>query len=185
MPRQARELDQKRYKQALEACRDSRELAMFLLSTKAGLRSAEIAGLTWDRCDFDQGVLLLTKTKGDKYREVPISKHLRAALEAWRDEQSPTKRHVFTNRHRDKGKPLTANAVAVWFRSFYRDRLGWEGYSSHSGRRSFVTNTARKIVEVGGSLRDVQSLAGHASLQTTQRYIAVNTEAKRKVVDLI
>jgi site-specific recombinase XerC len=40
------------------------------------------------------------------------------------------------------------------------------------------------IVEAGGSLRDVQELAGHASLATTQRYIQGDTDAKRMVVDL-
>jgi integrase/recombinase XerD len=34
----------------------------------------------------------------------------------------------------------------------------------------------------GSSLRDVQELAGHASLATTQRYIQGDTEAKRKVI---
>jgi site-specific recombinase XerC len=54
----------------------------------------------------------------------------------------------------------------------------WQG----SGR--VVTRCARKIVEAGGSLRDVQELAGHASLSTTQRYIQGDTAAKRRLVDL-
>ena len=57
--------------------------------------------------------------------------------------------------------------------------------SSHSGRRTFITRAAKKVVEAGGSLRDVQQLAGHSSLQTTQRYIEGDSEAKRKLVDLI
>jgi integrase/recombinase XerD len=36
---------------------------------------------------------------------------------------------------------------------------------------------AKKIVEAGGSLRDVQELAGHSSLATTQRYIQGDTNA--------
>jgi hypothetical protein len=47
----------------------------------------------------------------------------------------------------------------------------------------FATRCAKKIVEAGGSLRDVQELAGHASLATTQRYIQGDSAAKRKVVD--
>jgi integrase len=39
---------------------------MFLLSIKAGPRAVEIAGLTWDRIDFDGNYLLLKATKGDK-----------------------------------------------------------------------------------------------------------------------
>jgi site-specific recombinase XerD len=48
-----------------------------------------------------------------------------------------------------------------------------------------VTECAKKISTVGGSLRDVQQLAGHASLSTTQRYIAADVRAQRKVVDLL
>ena len=72
------------------------------------------------------------------------------------------------------------NTFACW----YSD-LGFIGASSHSGRRTFITNVAKKISAVGGSMRDVQSLAGHSNLQTTQRYIEIDTMSQRKVIDLI
>ena len=53
------------------------------------------------------------------------------------------------------------------------------------GRRTFITRAARKIVEAGGSLRDVQQLAGHTQLGTTQGYIDGSSEAKRRVVEKI
>ena len=46
-----------------------------------------------------------------------------------------------------------------------------------SAGRTAITNWARKITAAGGSLRDVQSLAGHASLADTQRYIDQSPEA--------
>jgi integrase len=80
---------------------------------------------------------------------------------------------------------MTANAVAAWFKDLYTRRLGWTGYSSHSGRRTFATHAARKATSVGGSLRDVQDLLGHSSLHTTQLYLEPSSDAKRRLVDLL
>jgi integrase/recombinase XerC len=86
--------------------------------------------------------------------------------------------------HSERSEGYSAASVQVWFARLC-GKLGFTGASSHSGRRTFITRAARKIIEAGGSLRDVQELAGHASLATTQRYIAGDTDAKRKVVALI
>ena len=67
-----------------------------------------------------------------------------------------------------------------WFRA-----LGYQGCSSYSGRRTFITNAARKISTVGGSLRYIQILAGHSALSMTQRYIEADAAAQRKIVDLV
>jgi integrase/recombinase XerD len=81
-----------------------------------------------------------------------------------------------------ESRAMTANAVTVRFHRLYAS-LGFTGASSHSGRRTFITKMARRIVTVGGSLKDVQELAGHASLSTTQRYIEANADAKRLAIE--
>jgi integrase len=101
------------------------------------------------------------------------------ALKATRNVPEPHENII----HSERDHGMSANAVTVWFHRPYAS-LGLAGGSSHSGRGTFVTRCAKKIVEAGGSLRDVQELAGHASLQTTQRYIQGDSVAKRKVVDL-
>jgi len=73
---------------------------------------------------------------------------------------------------------VIVNAFWHWYRA-----LGFDGCSSHSGRRTFITNAARNISRFGGSLRDVQALARHSSLSMTQMYIEIDSEAMRKVVD--
>ncbi len=77
-----------------------------------------------------------------------------------------------------------ANSIAHWFRRLYAN-LGFDGCSSHSGRRTAITTWARNVSKVSGSMRDVQSLAGHSSMQINQAYIDVNVEAKQKLVDLV
>src|SRR6266704_889736 len=168
-----------------------RDRVMFLLSIKAGLRAKEIACLSWSMVTDAEGqvaeVLTLpnraSKGRGGG-RIIPLNWTLQQALvdlyQLRGDVVHPDRPVVYSER----GGPLTASSVTKWFFHLYRD-LGMTGCSSHSGRRTFITRAARKVSEVGGSVRDVQQLAGQASLQTTQRYIEGDTEAKRKLVQLI
>jgi site-specific recombinase XerD len=84
----------------------------------------------------------------------------------------------------ERSDGMSAQAIVNLFWRWYR-HIGFDGCSSHSGRRTFITNTARKISTVGGSLRDVQMLAGHTNLRTTQRYIEANPEAQVRIVELV
>jgi integrase/recombinase XerD len=166
-----------------------RNRAIFLLSVKAGLRAKEIAGLTWTMVTDAEGKLCdsirLTDTaaKGRSGRIIPLNKELRSILSTlW--EARPLGRaspYVIASERSDK---TSSYAIVNKFAGWYR-HLGFFGASSHSGRRTFITNAARRISTVGGSLRDVQMLAGHSSLSTTQRYIDSDGEAQRKVVELV
>lgn len=161
-----------------------RHRAMFLLSAKAGFRAKEIAMVSWRMVlgsNGKTGTLIVleniaSKGKGGG-RIIPMNPVLREAIEALRLAQ------VFV-RPDDTLFGMKANAVTVWFWRLYA-RLGFTGCSSHSGRRTFGTATAKKIEAAGGSLRDVQQLLGHSSLTTTQRYIEGDSAAKNRVVALL
>ena len=84
----------------------------------------------------------------------------------------------------ERGGPMTPLSIVVWFARAYC-AVGLEGCSSHSGRRTFITRAARLVHKAGGSLRDVQLLAGHRSIQTTQQYIDGDSDAQRKLVAMI
>ncbi len=176
----------------LEATRyPKRDRAMVLLSVKAGLRAKEIAEVTWAMVTDADGRVADTIALEDRAskgrrggRTIPMHPHLRealAALQADRGELADKDRPVI---HSERGTGLSAASIAIWFHRTYSD-IGLAGCSSHSGRRTFITRAARKIVEAGGSLRDVQQLAGHAQLGTTQGYIDGSSEAKRRVVEMI
>ena len=165
-----------------------RDRVMVLLSIRAGLRAKEIAMLRWSMVTDAEGNVgdaphLPNKASKGKNggRTVPLRAELRDALLKLHADRNPDSSDNIIHSERDVG--MSAGAVQVWFHRPYQE-LGFSGASSHSGRRTFITRIAKKIVEAGGSLRDVQELAGHASLSTTQRYIQGDSAAKRRVVDM-
>jgi integrase/recombinase XerD len=170
-----------------------RDQTAFLLSVRAGLRAKEIANLRWSMVltpDTEVGdAIHLTNTasKGRSGRVIPLNKQLRGnllqmlAVARQGRQFHPETSHIITT---ERSSRTSAQAVVNMFKRWYDD-LGLLGCSSHSGRRTFITNAARKISTVGGSLRDVQMLAGHSSLAVTQRYIDGDSEARKKIVDLI
>ena len=163
-----------------------RNRVMVLLSVKAGLRAAEIANLTWDMvldgcCEVARTIELRDEAaKNGNGRRLPIHRDLLDALEALLLVTGPTGPIVRSER----GGRMTAVSIVNWFARAYRG-IGLAGCSSHSGRRTFITRAARLVHRAGGSLRDVQVLAGHRSIQTTQRYIDGDTDAQRKLVAMI
>ena len=159
---------------------------ILLLSLKAGLRAGEIANLTWDVVVGPTGEIASAielrdcAAKKKSGRLIPIHPSLRTALAAWRKITTGNGPVIRSER----GGPMTPVSIVNWFAIAYR-AVGLAGCSSHSGRRTFITRAARLVHKAGGSLRDVQLLAGHRSIQTTQRYIDGDTDAQRKLVAMI
>lgn len=166
----------------------TRNRAMVLLSFKAGLRACEIAGLTWPMVLTGAGRVALVLTishgiaKHGRLRRMPMNATLAVALRELHAEQGyPNRGPVIAS---ERGRPMTARSVVNWFGTVYRE-IGLDGCSSHSGRRTFITRSARMLAKTGGSLRDIQELAGHQAITTTERYIAGDRDAQRKLVGLV
>jgi integrase/recombinase XerD len=163
-----------------------RNTVMVLLSAKAGLRAGELVNLTWDMVvDASgqiSGLIELTDNAAKKCsgRSIPVHPDLIAALATWR-QIAPPSDYVIAS---ERGGAMTALSIVVWFNRAFK-KIGLKGCSSHSGRRTFVTRAARIVHKADGSLRDVQLLAGHRSILTTQRYIDGDSEAQRKLVAMI
>ena len=170
-----------------------RDETIFLLSIKSGLRSKEISLLGWKMVSKSDGTiddyinLPNSSSKGNGGRIIPLHKdikeNLKLMLEEHRELYGFDQNKSFIVR--TERSPFTSSQIIVnMFQKWY-GKLGLLGCSSHSGRRTFITETSKKISLVGGSLRDIQMMVGHQSLQTTQRYIEGDSDSQKKVVDLI
>lgn len=165
----------------------ARNRAMILMTFWAGLRVGELAQLRYgDAFDAEHRPRAEIRldpaiTKGRHARTVFVALKLRDELARYAQAHHtraagdclfPTQKHP----HRG----FTPNTCAQHFLTLYR-RAGIENASSHSGRRTFITQLANK----GVTVRVLASLAGHRSIATTQRYIDVNDDMKRSAVELI
>jgi integrase/recombinase XerD len=161
-----------------------RNRVVILLSHYAGLRAKEIAELTvgdiYDSAGQPKQMVLLepAQTKGHRRRTFAISRILANELcmyrvkMAFRSANEPLIKS-------QKNTAFSANSMCQLICKLYRD-TGISGATSHSGRRSFITNLANK----GVSARVLMELAGHQNLATTQRYIDVNDEILLRAVEL-
>ena len=153
---------------------EERDKVFLLLSVRGGLRAREISLLPWSAVTNGEGEIVRNihinsaVAKGERERVVPMKEDLYAALCNLRKMRPDDLRIAYSV----KGghKYMTPNAMVQYFRRYYA-KLGFEGLSSHSGRRTFITNLARNCNLVGCSLMDVQRLAGHARVTSTEFYV--------------
>lgn len=164
--------------------KERNELAV-LLSYYAGLRVKEIASLKHsDVFDSNGGVkrivaLRAEQTKGSAGRTIVLNDKLAQALTQL-VRRSTNKNYCDLALIRSqKGAAFSANSLCQLFGRIYAT-AGIDGASSHSGRRTFITNLAHK----GVSAKVLMTLAGHQHMSTTQRYIDVNDEMLKAAVEL-
>jgi integrase len=166
-----------------------RNCLIFLLSVRAGLRAKEIAFLTWGMVTDAQGNIddsiniQDVASKGKSGGIIWLNKELQQSLIQYKKliEPKNMNKNIITT---ERNNQTSAQVIVNMFQSWY-EKIGFDGCTSHSGRRTFITNSARKISTVGGSIKDVQMLARHTSLQMTQKYIESDIEAQKKVVQII
>ena len=162
-----------------------RNRCILLMQHWAGTRIGEVAALRWgDVVDADGIVrselrLSAAQTKGDRARVVLVNQRLQAELTRYVAVTAPRSQELpFFSTQRAAG--FTANTLTHIVNALYR-RAGIDGDSSHSGRRTFITNLAER----GISVRVLQHLANHRSIATTQRYIDIRPSMLRSAVELV
>jgi integrase/recombinase XerD len=164
-----------------------RNRAMLMMTVAAGLRVSEVAGLTLGDVLDSKGTvrgevfLAAHRVKHQHARTIYINSRLQQELTdyiATRTNKSPDLPLFPT--HRGPRRHFSPNTLAQHFYWVYK-RAGVSNASSHSGRKTFLTSLASQ----GVSVFVLASLAGHKSISTTQRYVTVNDDVKRRAVELV
>jgi integrase len=168
-----------------------RNKAVLQLTYLAGLRAKEVSLLRWEHllnedCEIGEAITLTNDiTKGKSGGTIPLNDTLRATLSALltQDEVARKDRKSAVIKS-ERGQAFKTQSIVNLLWQHYR-KCDIQGASSHSGRRTFITNAARKISLAGGSMRDIQQLARHSNLQITQRYVEANSAAQKAVVNML
>lgn len=163
----------------------TRDRIIVLTSFLSGMRAHELASLKitdvigeGDRVR-DEIMLDASQTKGRHARRVFINAKLKKELSSYVKAMCAGRQPHDPLFRSQKGRGFNANTMCQLFLNIYA-ACGIKGASSHSGRRTFITNLASKSV----SVRVLAALAGHASIATTQKYIDVNDAQLRNAVEL-
>ncbi len=161
----------------LEAAHTPWHRAMIALLLFAGLRRSELAAITLEDLDLEEGQLLV-RGKGAKQRVVPLMSVVVEAIRKYLSCRPQTEsKHLFVSRV--GGRPIHERVIGRMLgRVLTEARLDEEGITPHRIRHTFATHLIRNGVDV----RTVQELLGHADLQTTARYLHSDTRAKQEAV---
>ena len=165
----------------------SRNRTMLLMTHLGGMRVGEVAALRYvDVLNCDGTIraeinLAAEQTKGLHSRTVFLSSKLRKELVSYvavHPVLTLDRALFYTQKNPKRG--FTANTLAQYFLQLYR-RVGIDGASSHSGRRSFATTLSSK----GVGVRVLMRAMGHRNISTTIGYVDASDDMLRKAVDLV
>jgi integrase/recombinase XerD len=154
-----------------------------------GIREAEASGLNIGSLDGDKGARRIeVRGKGGKVRPIPID----TALETVIDEYMKQRRQRFPREDVNhpgtalfvdvRAKRLTVHQIRYLVEKLYV-RAGIRaqvptGALVHALRHTFAT----EALEAGADVVELQELLGHASLETTRRYLSATAQGLRQVI---
>ena len=164
-----------------------RNRAMIYTIFNTGMRVSEVANLRFkDVVDGEGAVkreirLSAEDTKTKEARIVFVNDKLHKELTRYVRLYKPLNTNVkFFYSQKRASDGYSPNTLAQFFHYLF-NRAGIAGASSHSGRRSFITNLANK----GVGVRVIMGLSGHRALSSVQCYIDCNDDMKRKAINLL
>jgi site-specific recombinase XerD len=153
-----------------------RFLNEFEIALHTGMRRSEQFSLAWDQVDLKGKRIQLLKTKNGSGRVIPLNSAALAAFER-QFQVSGHAKQVFLA---DDGKPLIRKPIRRWFEDTML-KAQIKNFSWHCLRHTF----ASRLVMAGVSLKAVQELMGHKTIQMTARYAHLSPGHLQSAVELI
>ncbi len=149
----------------LSATTKLRDRCLLMTAYAAGLRVSELVSLKVSDLDSERMMIRVEQGKGRKDRYTILSSRLLAELRwYWKHHRPQT--WLFPN---GKGGPISVNYAQRIYNSAKQRAAIQKGKGIHTLRHCFATH----LLEAGVDLRTIQSLLGHNSIQSTQRYLQV------------
>jgi integrase len=168
-------LSQKERKALLQACKESKNKHLYLITLLAlstGMRQSEIMTLTWSQIDLDRGCITLFKTKNGEIRVVPLVGLAAQEIQRHGKVRTLNNQHVFPGRHHSHANfPRKAWETAL-------KKADIEDFHFHDCRHSAASELAMN----GASLHEIAAVLGHKTLAMVQRYAHLSEQHTSSVV---
>ena len=163
-------------KDFLHIIKKDRDMAIFMLMLRCGLRVEEVANLTLGAIDYQRNQIMVRSGKGAKDRVVYISNDAAEALAAYLQKRPVIEEQkVFlVEKGNYKGKPISVRGIQK--RIEYYSKKSDIPVSCHRLRHTMAT----QLLNADADLVTIQDLLGHNRIETTQRYSKLsNLKAQR------
>ena len=152
-----------------------RDLAIFMLMLRAGLRVEEVATLTLGAVDHRRSQIMVRSGKGAKDRLVYLYEDVADALAAYLEQRPETDepRIFLVEKGIYKGQPLSVRGIQKRA-EYYSEKCGVH-VSCHQLRHTMATD----LLNVGADIATIQYLLGHSRITTTLRYARLSNQRAR------
>jgi len=158
-------LGQKEVERLLLAAVKHRDRCLLMTAYATGLRVSELVRLKVSAIDSERIMVRVEQGKGRKDRYTILSQRLLSELRSyWKEHRSPT--YVFPNR---KGGPISIDYAQRIYNLAKLKAGVHKGKGIHTLRHCFATH----LLEAGVDLRTIQTLLGHNSMGSTERYLQI------------
>lgn len=175
MPKKERRLPEvlskEEVKRLIDSTDNNKSRLIVSLLYSAGLRVSELVNLKKEDINLNEKTGWVRRGKGNKDRLFVLSENLSKEITEYLNERAENK-YVFS-----KEKPLTTRNIQKIIYGLRRRAGISKKITPHTLRHSFATH----LLEQGTDIRMIQTLLGHASLNTTQVYTHISTEQIKKV----